>query len=68
MKKILHVEDESQVTDLVGLALKDEYDYTPVESAEEAIELIESDSFDLVIIDLKLLPEKKINGHLRVRK
>ena len=50
--KILLVEDEKDVRDLISLHLKREgYDSTAVEEGERALELIQTQSYDVVILD-----------------
>ncbi len=56
MKKILLVEDEKSMRDLLGLMLrKEDYSVTTAESALEAKDLMESgEEFDLVISDVSM--------------
>jgi two-component system NtrC family response regulator len=55
LKKILVVDDEKQVCKFFNHLLKKSgYNVTTVQSGETAIELVERDSFDLVLLDLKL--------------
>jgi phosphate regulon transcriptional regulator PhoB len=60
MKKILIVEDEKEIADLISYALKKEnFDVTVALDGERALEKLREESFDLVILDL-MLP--KIQG------
>ncbi len=61
MKTILHVEDEDRVTILVRAILKD-YDYIAVKTIKDAIEIIKIKKIDLILLDLRLVKEKKITG------
>ncbi|NBI07486.1 response regulator [Senegalia massiliensis] len=61
MIKILIVEDEKPISDLIKISLMDEgYDCTCVYNGQEAADIIEEDSFDLILLDV-MLP--KINGY-----
>jgi DNA-binding response OmpR family regulator len=52
---ILAVEDDRRILDAVCMALEDEgYEVTGVASAEEALTRFDSESFDLVLLDLML--------------
>lgn len=56
--KILIVEDETKLSDIMALYLKKEnYAVTCAKDGKEAEDIIESDSFDLVILDI-MLPGK----------
>ncbi len=55
MKKILVVEDEESLRLLYQEELKNEgYEVVTVESGEEAIELLEKNDIDLVVLDIRL--------------
>jgi len=59
-EKILIVEDEKEIADLISYALKKEnFDVTVALDGERALEKLREESFDLVILDL-MLP--KIQG------
>lgn len=61
MIKILIVEDEKPISDLIKISLMDEgYDCTCVYNGQEAADIIEEDSFDLILLDV-MLP--KIDGY-----
>ena len=57
--KILVVDDEEEIVNLIELLLKNDYDLTTAFSGEEALELI-NDFFDLVILDIMM---KGIDGY-----
>ena len=52
--RILIVDDESPVRNLLSSILGDRYDCFTAESAEEALSYLERDSFDLVISDINM--------------
>ncbi len=55
MKKILVVEDEESLRLLYEEELKNEgYNVVTVESGEEAIDLLEKNGIDLVVLDIRL--------------
>lgn len=54
MKKILIVEDDVNINNLLKSALKPEYDCVQAFSGTEAILLINNDRFDLMLLDLML--------------
>ncbi len=55
MKKILDVEDEESLRLLYQEELKNEgYEVVTVESGEEAIEILEKNNIDLVVLDIRL--------------
>ncbi|MFC1883990.1 response regulator [Thermodesulfobacteriota bacterium] len=57
MKKILVVDDEKTFRDSLVSAIKaadDQFDITSAENGKKAAKLLESESFDLVITDLKM--------------
>ncbi|MDX1642535.1 MAG: response regulator [Balneolaceae bacterium] len=52
--KLLHVEDSPQIRLLVSISLKDEFDIVSVENGEDAIKEIQSESYDLILMDINL--------------
>ena len=55
MIKILVVEDEKPISDLIRLNLRKEgYDCTPVYDGQDAIDMIDQERFDLVLLDVML--------------
>lgn len=59
-KKILLVEDEADLVELVKNRLHtNNYEVTIAQDGQEALDIIEKDNFDLIILDI-MLP--KING------
>ncbi len=55
MIKILVVEDEKPISDLIRLNLRKEgYDCTPVYDGLDAIDIIDQERFDLVLLDVML--------------
>jgi CheY-like chemotaxis protein len=54
MAKILFVEDEPDIRDLVRLALEDEHGVTVVETAEEGLRRAAEDAPDLILMDVSL--------------
>ncbi len=58
MKRILIVEDNKVMQEFYGISLKGSFDITITDTAEEAVELIAENEYDLYIIDLML------RGHL----
>lgn len=63
-KRILHLEDEDSIIQLVKEMLNGEYDYNPVKNIEEALEAVDKKHFDLILLDLKLGNTKDIHGEL----
>ena len=51
---ILVVDDEKNICSLLSLALKAEYDVTAVMTEEECLRIIEVNSFDVVLLDLRI--------------
>ena len=51
---ILIVDDEKNTREGLGLALEDEYDVYLASGAEEAFNLMEADTFDVVLTDLRM--------------
>ena len=61
MKKILIVEDEKPISDLIKMSLLDEgYHCTCVYDGQDAADLIEQKTFDLILLDI-MLP--RIDGY-----
>lgn len=54
MAKILFVEDEPDIRDLVRMALEDEHGVTVAETAEEGLRLAAEDAPDLILMDVSL--------------
>ena len=54
MAKILFVEDEPDIRDLVRLALEDEHGVTVAETAEEGLRHAAEDAPDLILMDISL--------------
>lgn len=62
--KVLHLEDEIIVCDLVKELLNEDYDYEAVQTEEAAIKLLGSKKYDVLLLDLRLTKEKKVNGFM----
>ena len=61
MNKILIVEDEKLISDLIHMSLTDAgYDCVCAGDGEEAADLLEKESYDLILLDI-MLP--KVNGY-----
>lgn len=58
LKKILIVEDEVSTRDLIKLYLKNDYTVFCAANAEEALNLINDQEFDLILTDINLGPGK----------
>ena len=57
MAKILLVDDEESVLKSVGVLLKTEgHDVTPVHESDKAVDLIRTESYDLMITDIRMAP------------
>ena len=54
MKKILIAEDNDSNFILMTYMLKGKYEFERARNGEEAVELVNSNSFDLVLMDLKM--------------
>jgi len=54
MKKVLYVEDESDIREIVRDELKSCFDICCVEGVEQAKGLLENQNFDFIIVDLHL--------------
>ena len=54
MAKILFVEDEPDIRDLVRMALEDEHGVTVAETAEEGLRRAAEDAPDLILMDISL--------------
>jgi len=52
--KVLIVEDDRDISSVVGIALEDFYDLTIARSADDAILAVRSESFELVLLDWRL--------------
>ena len=59
MKRVLVVDDEAYMREMIDDMLSDEYEIQQAENGVEALSLLESDEYDLVITDL-VMPE--MNG------
>lgn len=53
-KKILVVDDEPQIVELIQIMLGDEYDYIEANSGYEALEKASSEKPDLVLLDIMM--------------
>ena len=53
-KKVLIVEDDADCRDLITLILEDEYAVTTAANGEEALEAIERDKPDIVLLDIMI--------------
>lgn len=53
-KKILIVDDEQPIIDLVKVMLGDEYEYSEATTGTEAIEMAKSEQPDLILLDIML--------------
>jgi DNA-binding NtrC family response regulator len=53
-KAVLIVDDEAIVRESIGDWLKDTYQVATAETGEEALELIEKQDFDILIVDVRL--------------
>ena len=72
-KKILVVEDNSETQLIIKVNLRNDYDVEFVDNANDAIELLKSEHFDLVILDVNLQGDEdgkavleKIRGELNL--
>lgn len=52
--RLLHVEDSAQIRLLVSIFLKNEFDVESVENGEQAIKEVESNQYDLILMDINL--------------
>jgi DNA-binding response OmpR family regulator len=52
--RILHVEDDQDFQNFIGLTLKDRGDITQAATLEEASRLVKQEEFDLILLDLTL--------------
>jgi len=64
--RLLHVEDNQQISLLLLLYLKDKYEIESVSTGEEALSLLSEKTFDLIIVDIQL--GEGINGFETSRK
>lgn len=53
-KKVMIVDDEKQIVDLIKLSLGEEYDYMVAYSGEEALSKLEDDRPDLILLDIMM--------------
>ena len=61
MSKLLVVDDESSIRLLYSHELADEgYDVTTAATAMEAVEKLQKDDFDLILLDIKLKNESGV--------
>lgn len=68
-KKVLVIDDDSDIIDLVGIYLEDDFQIFSALHADAAFEELEKNEFDLVVVDI-YLPEvdgKKIIQEIRKR-
>jgi len=62
MKRILIVDDEIVLTEIIATSLKLEgYDVICVPTGEEAIEMVKSENFDIILLDIRL-PKPGLDG------
>lgn len=54
MKKILVCDDEDAIRLLLHEALKDDYEVTEASDGREAVKLVTTGSYDLLVIDIKM--------------
>ena len=53
--RVLHIEDDQNIAFLFGKVLQAEgFDYVPTDNGMWALELIENDHFDVIIVDLSM--------------
>lgn len=52
--KLLHIEDNEQISFLLHLYLKDRYEIESVKTGEKALNKIQNDFYDLIIVDVQL--------------
>ena len=52
--KLLHIEDNDQISFLLHLYLKDRYEIESVQSGEKALKKVQENSYDLIIVDIQL--------------
>ncbi|MEW5767850.1 MAG: response regulator [bacterium] len=68
MARILVVDDEEDVTELLGAALESEgYQFEAALNAEEAIQKIKETAFDLVLLDIRLPQMNGVNIFLKLK-
>ena len=69
MKKVLIVDDEASIRDIIGFTLeKDGYEFAKAKDGEEALELFEEYQPDIVILDLMLPKIDGLEVCLEIRK
>jgi two-component system, OmpR family, response regulator ResD len=54
MARILTADDQQEIRDAIKMALSEEHDVTPVESGEKALEALESEDFDCILLDVMM--------------
>ena len=54
MARILTADDQQEIRDAIKMALSDEHDVTPVESGEKALEALEKNDFDCILLDVMM--------------
>lgn len=52
--KLLHIEDNDQISFLLHLYLKDKYEIESVQTGEKALKKVQENSYDLIIVDIQL--------------
>ena len=67
-ERILIVDDEKEIRDLIDIYLKGEgYDTLKAENGEEALNILEQQSVDLIILDIMMPKVNGIEACLRIR-
>jgi two-component system, OmpR family, response regulator VanR len=67
-EKILIVDDEKEIRDLIDIYLKGEgYDTLKAENGEEALNILEKQNVDLIILDIMMPKVNGIEACLRIR-
>lgn len=54
MKKILIVEDEQYMQELLQIQLKRHYDLTLIDNGADALKMVQNNTFDLILLDIML--------------
>lgn len=68
-ERILIVDDEKEIRDLIDIYLKSEgYDTLKAENGEEALNILEKQNVDLIILDIMMPKVNGIEACLRIRK
>jgi DNA-binding response OmpR family regulator len=52
MKKILAIDDQSEITSIIADFLSDKYEVYPAKTTVKAFSLMHSDKFDLILLDI----------------